>query len=306
MPEHQHKASNCTLSNENKKNISHLFNSINYCFKCSAFIIYNSSLETKIKAIKPKIFRSQEENPNNPLWIALDNQNTYSFQNKKDYLKLRSPIIKNMKEICSFFSLSFKTFFTSIELLDKISSKLNFFDKTILIRISFFCIILACKFIENKQKALEVQTALKEKMSENYLIDEIYVLKLLDYDLNISTSYDVLMDILDYGFVFEDENFNFKKLCVLYYNIPKILYTFIECNSYLDMTRKQIAICIVGLCRELLDLNPFNDNIQKIFIIKENLQNIYISGLNIIKKRIKIQKKINDNQNYSNSNKEEV
>ena len=77
---------------------------------------------------------------------------------------------------------------------------------------TLLCIILASKFNENAEKSLEVQTILKANISKNYLADEIYVLKLLNYKLNIHTSYDLLQDILKYGFIFEGDNFNYRKV----------------------------------------------------------------------------------------------
>ena len=99
----------------------------------------------------------------------------FILNNKKDYLKLRSSLIKNMKKICSYFSLSLKTYFTSIEYLDRICYKLYSFDKNALFQISLFCIILATKFLENKETAIKVQTYLKEN-SKNFTFDEIYTL----------------------------------------------------------------------------------------------------------------------------------
>ena len=112
-----------------------------------------------------------------------------------------------------------------------------------------------------------MQSTLKDKVSKNYLIDEVFVLKLLDYDLNIYTSYDIFMDILYCGFIFENEDINYKQINLIYYNIQKILYTFSESNSYIDMTPKQIAISMMAFSRELMNLHPFTSNIQKIFII---------------------------------------
>ena len=99
----------------------------------------------------------------------------------------------------------------------------------------------------------------------------------------------MLTDILYYGFVFEYENFSPNNLEVLYNNLLKMLYIFSESNSYIDMSPKQIGICLIGFCRELLNLNPFNDIIRIISMINNSNEKMYISGLNIIKKRIKIE-----------------
>lgn len=290
MPDHQHEISKCYCHKKNKYNIIKLFNSINYCLTCSKFIFKNtSSFESSEKVIIPTNFNINKENLPSFQWLEKNTEQNKFFVNKKDYLKLRSPIIKNMKNICSYFSLSFKTYFLSVEYLDRISSQINSFNKNTLSQISIFCIILASKFNENSLKALEVQSNLRENLSKNYMEDEIYVMKLLNYDLNVYTSYDILMDIMIYGFIFENETFNYKKFILLYANIPKVLYTFSQSNSFIDMTAKQIAISMIGFSRELLNLNPFNENIRKIFLFDNKYENIYLIGLKIIKKKIKIE-----------------
>ena len=285
MPEkeRQSKISKCCCHKKNRNNILQLFNSIYYCIICSTFIFTNITYKTII----PNNFKKIRENPPNLHWLTKE-RDSYNFINKKDYLKLRSSIIKNIKKICSFFSLSLKTYFLSVEYFDNICSKTKVFSKNTLFQISLICINLASKFIENKTKSLEVQLVLKEKASKNYLEDEIYILQLLNYNLNIITSYDILMDILFYGFIFENEDFNYEKVNLIYFNIEKILYTFSESNYYIDMTPKQIAISLIAFSRKLLNLNPFSENIKKIFMIKDSNENSYITGLKIIEKKIKI------------------
>ena len=63
---------------------------------------------------------------------------------------------------------------------------------------------------ENGKKGIEI----KKKCglnSCNYLKDELYLLQLLNYDLHIFTSYDILIDCLYCGFIFSDETFSTKK-----------------------------------------------------------------------------------------------
>lgn len=290
MPDYQHKISKFCNHKKNKYNTVLLFNSIKYCLICSKFIFKNiSSYEYSQKVIIPSNFNINKEYSQSLQLLEKNNEQKNIFINKKDYLKLRSSIIKNMKDICSYFFLSFKTYFLSVEYLDRICSQISSFNENILFQISLFCIILASKFAENNLKALEVQSKLREKVSKNFLVDEIYILKLLNYNLNLYTSYDILIDIMSFGFIFENEDFNHNILNILYSNIPKILYTFSQSNSYIDMTAKQVAISIIGFSRELLNLNPFNENIRKIFKIDSKNENIYILGLKIIKKKIKIE-----------------
>ncbi len=293
MPDHQYEISKCCSHYKNRNNILKLFNSISYCMICSCFIFQNiSSFESSSKTIKPNSFEINKDYTPSFHWLNKDSTKNNSFVNKKEYLKLRPSIIKNMKKVCSYFSLSLKTYFLSVDYFDKINSNTSSYNESTLYQISLFCIILASKFIENSTKALEVQSTLKDKVSKNYLIDEVFVLKLLDYDLNIYTSYDIFMDILYCGFIFENEDINYKQINLIYYNIQKILYTFSESNSYIDMTPKQIAISMMAFSRELMNLHPFTSNIQKIFMINKKNENLYIQGLKIIKKKIKIENEV--------------
>lgn len=291
MPEEEYKISRCCCSINNENNLIHLFESVSYCIVCSAFIFDNiSSFKSSITVKKPNNFKKIEDFPKNLLWSENNNRPEFLLNNKNDYLKLRPSLIRYIKSIYIFFSLSLRTYFTSIEYLDRICYKLYSFDKNTLIQISLYCIVLAAKFLENKQKTIEVLSYLKN--SKNFKFDEIYTLQLLGYDLNVYTPYDMIIDILYLGFIFENEELNEKQLSILYNNIPKALYIFSESKSYIKMTSKQIALSMIGFFRELFGLAPFNDNIHKIFLLNNRNEKLYITGLNIIKKRIKIENEI--------------
>jgi hypothetical protein len=183
-----------------------------------------------------------------------------------------------------------------VEYFDKICSEFSSFDPESILEISFFCVILAAKFYEETSRASHIQKNLKNKISKNYLEDEKYVLHLLNYKLNMITPYDVLMDILHTGFIFEGEDFNYNKMCYIYSNLENILYVFSQNNSYIEMSPKKIAVSIIAFARELLGLTPLNDVLKQIFCINENNIEDYISGMNIIKKHIKIEKSIKNNK----------
>ena len=175
--------------------------------------------------------------------------------------------------------------------MDSIASKISCFNSYSIFQISLFCLILATKFNEQTSKAMKIQSILKKEISKNYYFDEAYVLKLLNYKLNVRTSYDILMDILHFGFIFEGEDFHMGKMNCIYSNLEKLLYFFSEINSYIDMNAKQIAFSIIGFTRELLNLSPFNETIKKIFLISKEDEDIYNSGLLLIKKKVRIEGK---------------
>ena len=285
-----------------------LFHSLNYCIICSAFFFNKPpSYDSHIKTIKPNNFINKNENISCSLWTLEEKNNAIIFLNKKGYLKQRAPLIKNMKNICSYFSLSLKTYFLSIEYLDKISSKILNFNPKNLFQISLLCLILAAKFNESGPKLIHLQAELKKDLSKHYLEDEIYVLKLLNYKLNVHTSYDKLMEILYFGFIFEGEDCNYGKMNYFYSYLEKILYIFSEVNSYINMTSNQIALGIIGYARELLGLTPFNESIKKIYLINQKNEKFYNLGLEIIKKKIKIEGKIKtDSNTVKNKNKKEA
>ena len=70
--------------------------------------------------------------------------------------------------------------------------------------LALFCLILAVKFNEDRQKTYEIETQLKNKIGNNYHKDEIYVLKLLNYNLNVITCYDYINMIMNFGFLYKE------------------------------------------------------------------------------------------------------
>ena len=284
------------------KAIFHLFNSINYCVICSAYILAGSSNNSIVKTIKPDNFKRKIEMFPSFSWLSYENESLNNFDNKKEYLKQRHFIIKYIKNVSSYFSVSLSTYFLAIYYLDEICSKCSSFNQNYLMQISLFCLILATKFNEETSKAVQMQKTLKKSFSKNYCEDEKYVLNLLNHKLNVHTSYDILMDILHSGFIFEGEEFNPQKMIYIYSNLENILYIFSGINSYIDMTPKQIAISIVGFARELLGLNSFSNTFKIVFMIDQDHEHDYVSGLEIIKKKIKIQGKLNKSkENETNS-----
>lgn len=238
-----------------------------------------------------------------------------AYFNKSDYIKIRTSVIKKMKQLSNIFQLQKKTFFLSVEYLDKICSSMYSFNSVALEQISQYCILLAAKYQENRIKAKEIENKFKDFMPNNFNQDELYLLKLLDYDLNLFTAYDILMDVIYCGFLFEDEKVSIKKMNVVYNKIENILYLFSESKFYIDMTPKQIVIAIIGLVRESLNLEAYNGLFKTIFFFNDKLEEeYYLICLNKVKKCIKIKpdskkevnleknciKKENGNDNISN------
>ena len=266
------------------------------CFNCSSLIISDES-KNEISTIKPPQYSVTQENAI-PIFLLPLNNKAYSYLNKKGYIKMR---IKKIKLLCSNLKLNKKTFFLALDYLDHISSKFKAFKKDDLdaiIQIAKFCIILASKFQENRPKGMAIKNFGGE-IQNNYVKDELFLLQLLDYDLYNFTCYDILMDILHCGFLFNGEKFSINKMKAIYEKIETMLYMFTESKYYIEMSHKEIALAFIGLTREILGLEPFNNIIKYIFINNENNFQNYINYLNIIKRCFVI-KESNNSNNYQN------
>ena len=282
----------CKYKHVNKINSEHLI-----CFDCSSSI-HLAEYGRIIPTIKPQKFEVQREIDYPNIISIFNSSYPKSFINKQDFLKLRNKIVKKMKQFCSSFGLSKKTFFLSLDYFDRICSKIPTFEMEDLLQISQICIILATKFQESQIKYVQVKSSVGP--INNYSKDELFLLQLLDYDLLVHTAYDILIDIMHYGFIFQGEIFSYKKMNFVYGKMENMLYFFSETKSYIDMTPKEIALSLIGLIREILGLPAYNNNIKNIFMNEhENIQH-YHECLNKLRKFFKI--KDDNNSNHSDSN----
>ena len=290
-----------------KKYRFELSQNVSFCFRCSTAIITDKS-GNEISTIKPLRFHIPQETAL-PIFINIpDTHKPYQFINKQGYIKIRTLIVKNMKLFCNYFKLTKKTFFLALDYFDRICSRMMAFDLEALKQISQLCIILASKFQENGVKGMEVKK-LSCGVSSNYSKDELYLLQLLNYDLHTFTSYDILMDILHSGFLFNDEDFSISKMHSIYGKIENMLYLFSESKHYIDWTHKEIALAIIGLIRETLGLVAFNKNVQTVCMNEDADTHNYLSCLNRLRKCFKFKEedkstKNNNNNNHSDSNTE--
>ena len=272
-----------------------------YCSNCSTVIISDKSGKT-ISTIKPKKCNYHQEFPLPTYFYKRDTKKIYNFSNDKEYNKIRRDFVKIMKQNCKLLELNLKTFFTALDYFDQICSIFVSFDITSLKQISDLCIILSAKLNENISTAMKVKCALDGSSNKNYVKDELYLLKILKYDLVRITSYDILRDILTCGFIFDDEIFQEKKMNSIYDKMENMLYLFSESKYWIYMSPKEIAMGIVGWARNFLGLVPFSKNIQTVFLNEFNNIHNYIKCFNRIKKCFKIKQ----NKNFDGNNKNDI
>ena len=294
-------SSNIIPCNHESKNIYTLKSNILICFGCSN-IIYISKSGKKILPVKPKKYNASQETAT-PIFISLhDNHCPYKFCNKDDYLKIRTHIVKQMKEFSEKMNLSTKTFFLALDYFDRLCSKLTTFNFSVL-EIAQLCVILAAKFQDEQQKSITAKLNLG--YSKNYIIDELYILQLLNYELYSITAYDIVKDIMYTGFIFNNEKFSRNKMNVIYGKIEKMLYFFSEMKHYIEMTQMEIALSVIGFVRETLGLPAYNNILMDIFMQSGDVKK-YLNCLEKFKKYFKIQddskKKINKKIIKNNNN----
>ena len=195
---------------------------------------------------------------------------------KKDYLKLRKKTILMLKDISINYCLSDKSYHLAISLLDKIYLKIKALNEINIIAI--FCLILSAKFIENdplKSSLLEKNYC--NKISSNYKSDEIYILKLLDYNLNFTTAYDILKLILtQQNILFDGEEKNYK--FSIYHMAIVYLNKLVENDIILSLNPIEISFGIIQLIRKRLKLIPEKKEIYSFFFkdTNKNFSNVYV------------------------------
>ena len=270
------------------------------CFNCSS-IIYTNEIGKKIFPVKPKKYNTPQETAI-PIFISInDTHRPYRFFNKESYLKIRTKIVKKMKAFAQNFNLSKKTFFLSLNYFDRICSRATKFNMADFTQTALLCVVLAAKFQDDHQNAFNAKLSLGP--SNNYTKDELYVLQLLNYDLYAITSYDIVMDIMYTGFLFNNENFSINKMNVIYGKIEKMLYFFSEKKYYIEMTPIEIALAVIGFIREALGLVPYNNILQQIFMTQIDDFQSYSDCLFLFKKCFQIQEETSHNSNANINNK---
>ena len=305
----QQKSKNSLYFPHNKQYLLEICQTLSLCSNCSSAVIMDKAKE-KISTIKPLKYHKQDDIFYPCFLLQSDDNKKYDFINEKKYNKIRINFVKKLKSYYKKLNLNLKTFFSALDYLDHICSGVSKFELDTINQICDLCLILSAKLNEKADKALEVKHFLCGNIKSNYMADEIFLIKkLLNYDLIKITSYDILVDILKCGFIFNDEEFLDKKMYTIYDRIENMLFLFSESKHWISMTPKEIAMGIVGWARDYLGLVPFSKNIQTVFI-KEiyNIHN-FIKCFNKIKKCFKIKEGKNDdginkcgNNNTSNNN----
>ena len=190
------------------------------------------------------------------------------------YYKYRNDIIKFIKEACKYYNASKRCFYLTMNYLDIFFKnvgieKINFYQIDLITNV---CFILAYKFIETFQ-IYEIEyhsfnTNLDNERKyikcKDLIIAEINCLKVLEYNLNQISIYEILEMILSAGIVLENEiDKKSNKLFKIYEKCFNLLDSCIEKNEIiLEYPPTEIIFSIIFLVRKDSNLNL---NIDKYF-----------------------------------------
>ena len=299
------KSNPLSFNQHQKQYLFEITQTISYCSKCSCAIITDKTGKT-VSTIQPMKFHIHE-NLSLPTFLHNSHEtHKYHFINDKLYNNIRGEFVKKMKFNCKKLNLNFKTYFAALDYFDRICSRFEAFDSETLNQISDLCIILSAKLNEDMKKGREVENTLGKSSKKNFGKDELYLLKTLNYDLIRNTSYDILIDIIKCGFIFNDEEFQEKKINFIYDKLENMIFLFSESKHWIYMSPKEIAMGIVGWARNFLGLVPFSKNIQIVFLSEFSDIHNYIKCFNKMNKCFKIKgnkpNEENKNNNVTNRN----
>ena len=208
---------------------------------------------------------------------------------KKDYLTVRKNAVLLLKKMTTEYGLCDKTFHLSILLMDRIYSKINTINEINLIAI--FCLILSSKYTEdNACKAFVLEKIYANRLSSNYRSDEIYILKLLDYNLNTTTAYDILSYLVSLEIVGKNELTNLKKqnpqliehICLSYLN------NLVQYNFIVPLNPLEIALGVIQICRKKIGLSLYTKDLLEKFELddmKSKMNHCYSVFANVLLKK---------------------
>jgi len=245
------------------------------CIECRNQIFCNNPNNSQF-------FNKKEEIKNEELSLIISNEakNITNFEYKnQDYFPFRKSAIKLLKKICKEFFISDKTYFLTLFYLDKIYQTLFVYNSLEII--SIYCLILAIKFVEEDKYKVKLIRDKYLEMNNNFLLDEIYIIKLLNYNLCSTTCYDILIyllsnEILFFGDELEKVKKKSNNLSIFHLAI-KYLLKIVEFKNYLNLTPFQTAFGIIQIIRKKFGLNEYRKELYKKYINeeKDNINKAY-------------------------------
>ena len=199
-------------------------------------------------------------------------------KNSSLYLKYRIKLINHIYNLCSEIKSTYECFFLSVLLLDILIYKLKYqITNYQLDLLSTICFIISKKFVEKDKFKLEdynsyltiCHSPQKFINSKDLIISEIEILKILNYDLNIPSSYTILKYMFLCGIIFDNEidSINYVNI----YDECLDLLSFCNNNNEIGFNFNPVIIVfsIIYIIRKKYKLNNTDTlNLFSVFNIK--------------------------------------
>ena len=272
-------------------NLEKINNNIYICKDCSLIRMIELNNNKKLLLSKCNDYNIKNEinifqltknaiNFYNNYQIKSDNKKLDNIftKNSSLYLKYRIKLINHIYNLCSEIKSTYECFFLSVLLLDILIYKLKYqITNYQLDLLSTICFIISKKFVEKDKFKLEdynsyltiCHSPQKFINSKDLIISEIEILKILNYDLNIPSSYTILKYMFLCGIIFENEidSINYVNI----YDECLDLLSFCNNNNEIGFNFNPVIIVfsIIYIIRKKYKLNNTDTlNLFSIFNIK--------------------------------------
>lgn len=269
--------------------------SLDFCKKCGCFlsIKYGKQKEVISFTIVPKrMITPLEISPYDTVpKLIKESQgadlSTYFLNISNDYLQMRKILVNQLKEYIVQYKYSSRSYFLAVHILDTIYCKHSYNEvasklKPDVLTLSVF--LVSVKFIDDDAYPPSFDSfPSKKNATIYYSLNELrryefLVLKLMDYKLDICTSYYITETILAHGVIFSHElnqmgltdsksvKETVKKLYRLALDINKM---FIESIDSLKYSPLEIAVTSVLMAKELTCFSEnWNPELAELYQIK--------------------------------------
>ena len=231
-----------------------------------------------------------------------------NYQNKKIRKKI---ITKTIKPMCNYLEFSEKTFYKTVGLLDSLSSKYLFDNKTFQ-KVALICMSFASKTQEIQKKALLINALdmIIENPDEDYQNLEKQLLICLNFNVNIITPQDYISELLDMEIVYKGIKCNVRKK----FRKSVLRLTYHTCLEYEtnQFTSLAVALSIISTNRKLFgcdDNLPQSLQTQTNYskdILKLSYNSITRISMKLIKKFSKINKSFSSDSTQTTSSEIEI
>ena len=268
-----------------------------FCINCGS-IIYSLSENKSYIASKPLSYQQNIEIDPLTLYNTITVKDFKIVNPTHPYFKNRPKAISLLQKYSEFYKYSESSFYLALHYMDYIFSHIekNIPQKKFELYV-INCFLLAVKFYE--KDIIQPDIPIYTSIGISYDIDEydinqneIECLKLLQYDLNLLNSFDLLLLFMNNGFVFENEieNKSNEFSNIIYCYGKKIFSDIILTPIAIQFKPIEICFSIVHLSRKQFGLNNQYFNIVKKFY------NIHLTDY---KKCLNSIKKFLDNPNIT-------